>query len=163
AVRSLFVYLPGLEILRHRLSERASSGSDDVLVTAQVLEAYVRWLDETIVAGVEARRAGWRIVLIADPGRGAGAATAGFVGGAGGREGLGGGGGDGAAGGWGGPAIGDLDVAPLVLRVMDLPSSAEMSGRAPTRCFEAAPTAPPRIATWGRRGLPTGSTASDYD
>ena len=152
ALGSIFVYLPGLDILRQRLLEQPRAGPED-LVAAQVLESYVRWLDETVLAAVDAHRKDASIVLIADPGRSATDQTEGFVAVSGG----------GASPACVGPPVGDLDVAPLVLRVMGLPASAEMTGRAPEHCFETAAPMPPAIATWGRRGLPSGSTASDYD
>ena len=62
-----------------------------------------------------------------------------------------------------GPAIADVDVAPIALRLAGLPASREMRGRAPDRCFEGAATALPPIATWGRRGRPVEAQGSDYD
>ena len=62
-----------------------------------------------------------------------------------------------------GAAVGDLDIAPIALRLAGLPASREMSGSAPARCLEGAPPAPPVIATWGRRGRPVEAQRSADD
>jgi hypothetical protein len=142
-VRMSLTYLPGLDILRTRLSSRADAGD--------AVGTYLRWLDATVFADLAARPD--RIVLIADPGRTAPLAAEGFVAVVGG----------GVAPQCVGPTIGDLDVAPIVLRVASLPVSREMPGRAPERCFEPAGPAIPEIVTWGRRGLPADSPSSAYD
>jgi hypothetical protein len=143
-VATSFTYLPGLDILRTRLLARGDTGA--------AVEAYVRWLDESVFAGLAVRR-GERIVLLADPGRGAGPGDEGFVAALGG----------GAVPRCIGPTIGDLDAAPIVLRLAGLPASVEMLGRVPDRCFEPAGAERPRIGTWGRRGRPVETQASDYD
>ena len=152
AVRAGFVYLPGLDILRHRL---AAGGTADAagVVAAQAIETYVRWLDATVFTSLAPEGPAERVVIVADPGRSAVAGSEGFVAVFG----------DSATPACVGPTIGDLDVAPLILRTLGLPASREMAGRAPERCFETSPPPLPRIATWGRRGLPVGGTASDYD
>ncbi len=144
AIMAVFTYLPGLDILRTRLH----AGPD----TASVIGSYVRWLDATVFAE-PAGRGDERIVLVADPGRSAGADAEGFIAAVGG----------GAVPACVGPTIGDLDVAALTLRLLGLPASREMPGRLPDRCFEGAPPAPSSIATWGRRGRPVEAPASDYD
>jgi len=144
AVATAFAYLPGLDILRTRLSARPDG--------APAVAAYVRWLDEAVFAELRPVD-GDRIVLVADPGRSAAEDAEGFVAVVGG----------GAAEDCVGPAIGDLDVAPTVLRLAALPASREMEGRAPARCFEGAAPAPPAIATWGRRGRPKQTAGSEYD
>lgn len=139
-----FTYLPGLDILRTRL--RGSSDAQNAI------ESYLRWLDASIIAELSARNDD-RILLIADPGRSAGRNEEGFVAISGG----------GAVPLCVGPPIGDLDVAPIALRLAGLPASREMRGVAPERCFEGAPPAPPALASWGRRGRPAEAPASDYD
>jgi hypothetical protein len=151
AVVAGLVYLPGLDILRTRLAA-AGGAPADVLVAAQTVEAYVRWLDEEVFAGLDAYGVK-RVVIVADPGRSAGAGAEGFVAVIGG----------GAAAACIGPPVRDLDVAPLVLREMGLPAASDMRGRAPRTCFERAAPAPPPIATWGRRGRPSRASARDDD
>jgi hypothetical protein len=151
-VASAFVYLPGLDILRTRLSASGAPSPSQALVSAQAVEAYVGWLDTTVFADLEARH-GERVMIVADPGRSAGVTAEGFVAAAG----------DGAVAACVGPPVGDLDVAPLALRLMGLPVSAEMSGRAPARCFEGAAVPPAAIATWGRRGSPGEASVADED
>jgi hypothetical protein len=144
AVASAFVYLPGLDILRARLASGAAG--DDVL------EAYVRWLDDDVFEGVAASGVP-RVVLVADPGRNAGEGAEGFLAISGG----------GVSPSCVGPPIALLDVAPAVLRALALPASREMQGVAPRTCFEGAPAAPPPIATWGRRGRPAESALAKDD
>lgn len=153
AVRAGFVYLPGLDILRHHLAASASAEAASGVVAAQAIETYVRWLDATVFASLASEGPEVRVVIVADPGRSATAGSEGFVAVFG----------DSARPACVGPTIGDLDVAPLILRVLGLPASREMSGHAPARCFEGAAPPLPRIATWGRRGLPAGNVTSDYD
>jgi len=143
-VGSTFSYLPGLDILRTRLASRPDG--------AAAVMTYLRWLDDAVVPGL-AGSGGDVAVLIADPGRAPAPDAEGFVAVVGG----------GVAAACVGPSIGDLDVAPLVLRLAGLPASAEMAGRAPERCFEGTAPAPPAIATWGRRGRPTVAPASEDD
>jgi len=143
-VATSFTYLPGLDILRTRL--RGSPDAPDAV------ERYVRWLDASIVAELSAR-SGDLILVVADPGRSAEADDEGFVAVSGG----------GAVPLCVGPAIDDLDVAPIALRLAGLPVSREMQGVAPLRCFEGAAPAPPALASWGRRGRPAEAPASDYD
>jgi hypothetical protein len=153
SVRASFVYLPGLDILRGRMAVGGTTGEASGLVEAQAIEAYVGWLDRAIFAGLAERAREWAIVVVADPGRRATRETEGFVAVAS----------AGVSPACVGPAIGDLDIAPLVLRVLGLPASLEMAGRAPARCFESAPPPPPPIETWGRRGAAAGASTSDYD
>jgi len=143
-VATSFTYLPGLDILRTRL--RGSPDAPDAV------ERYVRWLDASIIAELSAR-SGDLILVVADPGRSAEADDEGFVAVSGG----------GAVPLCVGPAIDDLDVAPIALRLAGLPVSREMQGVAPLRCFEGAAPAPPALASWGRRGRPAEAPASDYD
>jgi hypothetical protein len=143
-VGSSFSYLPGLDILRTRLGARPDGPA--------AVAAYLRWLDDAVVAGLSAS-AGDVVVVVADPGRSPASEAEGFVAIVGG----------GAVAACVGPPIGDLDVAPVVLRLAGLPVSAEMPGRAPGRCFEGAPPAPPAIATWGRRGRSITEPGRDDD
>jgi hypothetical protein len=144
AVTTSLTYLPGLDILRTRLRSRPDA--------AAAVESYLRWLDASLFAELAGRSDDF-ILVVADPGRSAGEDAEGFV----------------AVSGAGavplcvGPSIGDLDVAPVALRLAGLPVSREMRGRAPDRCFEGAAAAPPALATWGRRGRPAKAPASEYD
>jgi hypothetical protein len=144
SLSAALTYLPGLDILRTRLKPNPEA--------ARIVGIYVRWLDELVFADLAARR-GDRIVLVADPGRSAGDDAEGFVSVEGG----------GAIAACVGGMLGDLDIAPLTLRLLGLPVSREMPGRAPDRCFEGAGPVPPMMATWGRRGRPTEAPVSDYD
>jgi hypothetical protein len=144
AIATSFTYLPGLDILRTRLVGRPDAPA--------AVEAYVRWLDSSVFADLAARD-GERVVLLADPGRGAAQGDEGFVAVHGG----------GAVSRCIGTTIGDLDAAPIILRLAGLPASSEMLGRVPDRCFEPGDAGPPRIASWGRRGRPSSASVSDYD
>jgi len=143
AVATCLTYLPGLDILRTRLRLHPD---------ASAVESYVKWLDASVFAEL-ASRSGDLTLVVADPGRSSAEDAEGFVAVSGG----------GAVPLCVGPAIGDVDVAPIALRLAGLPASREMRGCAPDRCFEgAAPTLPP-VATWGRRGSPAEAPASEYD
>lgn len=144
SIASSYTYLPGLDILRTRLLPKGSS--------AAVVEAYVRWLDDTVLAELGGRSP-QRVVLIADPGRAAPPDEEGFIAVVGG----------GTTPRCVGPGISDLDAAPIILRMAGLPASREMRGEVPERCFERAGERVERIATWGRRGRPVGDPASNYD
>jgi hypothetical protein len=144
AVATSLTYLPGLDILRTRLRLRPDAGT--------AIEDYLRWLDGSVFAELAARSDDL-ILVVADPGRSAAEDAEGFVAVSGG----------GAVPSCVGPAIGDLDVAPIALRLAGLPASREMHGRAPDRCFEGAPPGLPAVATWGRRGSPAEVPASEYD
>ena len=150
AVGSVFVYLPGLDILRTRLPAAVSAGDAGAAIGARAVESYLTWLDQTVFAGVSGAFS--RVVLIADPGRSAPGSAEGFVAVAGG----------GAAPRCVGPPVGDLDVAPIVLETLGLPESREMDGRVPAAC-PLGPAAPAEIATWGRRGASATGTVSAYD
>ena len=71
-------YLPGLDILGHRIRERMQSGNSRAMLDARaVLETHLDWLGVRIAElrlGTE--NDGW--LLIADPGRGAAAGDRGF-------------------------------------------------------------------------------------
>ncbi len=153
AVRDLFVYLPGLEILRHRLAERGR-GKDGNRAAAvpELIESYVKWIDGLVgeIAGDPATR---RTILIADPGRSAVRGVEGFVAVSGGP----------ARPGCVGSAIGPLDVTPLALTADGFPASDEMPGRAPTDCLASPPGGATRIATFGRKAAPARPPVSAYD
>jgi hypothetical protein len=143
-VATSLTYLPGLDILRTRLRSRPDA--------APAIESYVRWLDRSVFAEL-AERSDDLVLLVADPGRSAPEDAEGFVAVSGG----------GAVTTCVGPVIGDLDVAPIALRLLGLPVSREMLGRAPDQCFEGAAPTLPALATWGRRGNPAEVPASEYD
>jgi hypothetical protein len=154
ALRAVFVYLPGLDILRRRIegSGAAETGAVALLTRQAALEAYVRWLDGRL-GPVLAPASGARAIVVADPGRTATQETEGFVIVAGGS----------GRAGCVGPVLSDLDVAPLSLAVAGYPRSLEMPGRLPGACLERLRDLPPPVATFGRRAFPTRSAASDYD
>lgn len=143
-VATSFTYLPGLDILRTRLG-----GPRDA---AAAVRAYLRWIDDSVFSDL-AERQEEQVLVVADPGRSAGEDAEGFVAAVG----------SGATPSCVGPPVGDLDVAPIALRLARLPASREMAGRAPASCFEGALPALTPIETWGRRGSSAASAGSDYD
>lgn len=152
SVQASFVYLPGLDILRQRLPSNASTGARGGLETQGALEEYVRWLASLLMQVGQDRR-GWRVLIVADPGRAAAADGEGFV------IALG----QGVRPACVGPKVHNLDIAPLTLALSGFPRSEEMPGRSPSECLDELPAPPGPIATFGRRdvlGLPAGS---DYD
>jgi hypothetical protein len=150
-VRAAFVYLPGLDILRHRLESDLRGRKMTARLDAQeALETYVRWLDARVGAACAA--AGRTTVVVADPGRSAGPRAEGFVLVSG----------PAASSGCVGPLVGLLDVAPLALRLAGFPGSAEMPSRPPSACLEGG-DAPPAVATFGRRGTSEGPAPSAFD
>jgi hypothetical protein len=113
-VTAAFVYLPGLDILRHRLAGQLDS--------MKVLELYASSLDKRLAPLFDSRAP--TLVIVADRGRSPGE---GFVSISAER----------AIPACVGSALSDLDVAPLLLRELGFGASAEMPGRAPEDCFEA--------------------------
>ena len=151
AIECAFVYLPGLEILRHR-AERANTGIA-LLQKAALLESYTRWLDEKIadliaIAGTDAT-----IMVVADPGRRAAAGAEGFavVRGAG----L-------SAGCVERPAE-SRTITPLALALAGLPTSAEMPGLGELVCLRSVASGPATVPTFGRRRIGAVDAASSYD
>jgi hypothetical protein len=146
-VGAAFVYLPGLDILRHRLdvAEREADLAFR-LESRRALERYVGWLDG-VVKGTSGT-----FLLVADPGRSAGPASEGFVVVRGGP----------AEGQCVGPSIGLVDVAPLALRLAGFPASREMPGALPGRCLGGIEELP-RVATFGRRAVSADAARSEYD
>ncbi len=142
-VRSGYVYLPGLDILRTRLLPG----------TEEALQRYVSWLDQEIGSGLlPAREA--VLVLVADPGRSATGLEEGFVLVRG----------PGIPGGCVGPVLDLLQVAPLVLGLLGYPLSEELTGEPPSACLAVADReAPPSIRSYGRRSPPTSRISSDFD
>lgn len=130
-------YLPGLDILRHRLLDGPASGGGAAVLDAQAaLEGYGRWLDARVAPWLSPRAPG-RVLVVADAGRGG---TEGFVLAAG----------EGIPPGCRGPALDPPAVAPLALALAGFPSSKELAGTAPRAC--APPDLPgPPVATYGRR------------
>jgi hypothetical protein len=139
SVRAAFVYLPGLEILQHRLGPSPASLVGRLEAQA-ALEAYVAWVGQAL-ADLRDARDSWQMVLVADPGRRTDPDAEGFVMVRGAR----------AEAGCVGPVIARLDVAPMVLGLSGFPTSREMPGRAPLACLAPAP-APTVVETFGRRG-----------
>ena len=142
-VRSGYVYLPGLDILRTRL----------LTGTGQALQRYISWLDQEIGSGL--LPAGEAVlVLVADPGRSATGLEEGFVLVRG----------PGIPGGCVGPVLDLLQVAPLVLGLLGYPMSEELTGAPPSACLvgEDRETTP-LIQSYGRRSPPTSRIISDFD
>ncbi len=132
-----FAYLPGLDILRHRLAVPGSSSSAlEMFDVLKVLELYVAAIDSRLEPLLTSGRS--HTILVADRGR-SGAAE-GFVSVRGPM----------ASPSCVGPAIGVLDVAPVVLRLMGFPASAEMPGRVPLACLASPPHALGSVETFGR-------------
>ncbi len=146
-VGAAFVYLPGLDILRHRLD--AAEREADLafrLESRRALERYVGWLDRVV------SETSGTFLLVADPGRSAGPTSEGFVVVRGGP----------AEGACVGPSIGLVDVAPLALRLAGFPASREMPGALPGRCLGGIEELP-RVATFGRRAVSADAARSEYD
>jgi hypothetical protein len=145
-------YLPGLDILRHRLLEGAAGVDAARLLDAQAaLEGYARWLDARL-APLLAPSAGARVLVVADPGRAERVPLEGSVVavGAGVRAGC-----------RGGP-LDPLAVAPLALALAGFPRSEELPGALPDACAPSG--APPNVvATYGRRPLAPTAEASASD
>ncbi len=153
-VRSGYVYLPGLDILRTRLLGRTEAGGIAMIVqTEQALQRYVSWLDQQIGSGL--RPAGQEIlVLVADPGRSATGGEEGFVLLRG----------PGIASGCVGPVLDPLQVAPLVLDLLGYPPSDELTGASPSVCLPGADRENrPAVRSYGRREQPTSGVTSDFD
>ncbi len=156
SVRFGAAYLPGLDILRRRLVERASGDGPvrDLLGAGGALEAYARWLSQRIRA---ARTGGAeRLVIVGDRGRSADGSAEGFVGvvGPGGRPAC-----------VAPRAIRPVDVAPTILRAVGFPRSEEMGADGDGGgCLDGEAANPPVIATFGRRAVrdrPPGSASDD--
>jgi hypothetical protein len=140
AVRTAFVYLPGLDILRRRTD------------AAPVVESYVRWLDGR-VAALASPSPGGHVLLIGDAGRSATASSEGFLAVLG----------PAAEPGCIGTPVTPLDAAPTALALLGYPLSREMPGRLPAVCVAAPAGAPPAVAGYGRKVLPARTPQSDYD
>lgn len=150
-VRAVFVYLPGLDILRRRIADGPGEAGADLVERQRALEGYVAGLAARIDAHLTAR-AGDRHVLVADPGRSAGPGSEGWllVLAPGARPGC------------VGSALRDLQIAPRILEVAGFPPSDEMSGAAAGPCLDPGDL-PRGPGSFGRRA-PSGTTLrSDYD
>lgn len=150
AVRAAFVYLPGLDILRHKLAPREGVRLNDLLDTQHALESYVGWLDGLVGQAFDRAEQG---VLVADPGRDAGQGGEGFV------LVLG----PGTPTGCRGTPLRPVDLAPLVLGRLGYPQSAEMLGSAPAQCLGEAEAPVQRIASYGRKEVPADPPISGDD
>jgi hypothetical protein len=151
---ALFVYLPGLDILRDRLLPRDRETDVGTLLEVQVaLELYVGWLDRLLGAALAEPGEGWQVMLVADPGRHAHAEVEGFVVVSGPR----------ARGACVGPVLDPLDAAPLALNLMGFPGSGEMKGRLPGACIEEISLPQRQVAGFGRRGTQEGPATGIRD
>lgn len=135
-----FAYLPGLDILRQRIARLEEAASAPVMFDVlKVLELYASALDERLGPIIES--SGQATVIVADPGRGPG--LEGFVCVRGPRSRTS----------CIGPALSEIDLAPLVLRVMGFPASLEMPGQAPEACLEPPSRPLGTVASYGRLPL----------
>lgn len=152
-VRALFVYLPGLDILRNRLN-RVGEERDltTLLEIHDGLELYVRWLDG-LLGRMLRPRPGWQFLLVADPGREAAPDSEGFVLVAG----------PDARTACVGPSRTALDVAPLALSLLGFPVSSEMPGRLPQGCLAPRVSRTPSLESYGRRAPGEAAAESEYD
>jgi hypothetical protein len=141
SVGGVFVYLPGLGILRQRLE---GAGGDrqrhTLLETDEALETYVGWLDRLLGGALQATP-GWDVLLVADPGLQATREVEGFVVVAGP---------DARPGCVASSHISALDVAPLGLELIGFPSCAEMTGKSPAVCLVPRADSPQPVSTYGR-------------
>jgi len=144
ALRGIFVYLPGLDILRQRLGRESPA-------IRPLLAAYVGWLDGLLAPALDP--APGRVTLVvADPGR-AGTPEGGFA------VALG----DGSLSDCRGEELTELDIAPLALALLEFPASRELPGRRPEGCLELSESDPETISSYGRRGAPDADLSSSYD
>jgi hypothetical protein len=152
-IRALFVYLPGLDILRNRL-ETVWEQRDltTLLEIDEGLELYVRWLDG-LLGRIFPPQPGQQIVLVADPGRGAGPESEGFVVVSG----------PDARSACVGPTRTELDVAPLALALLGFPLGADMPGGLPGACLAPRIARTPAVESYGRRAPGEEPPPSEYD
>jgi hypothetical protein len=152
-IRAGFVYLPGLDILRQRLGSVSAAEDPAGLLRSQAaLEDYAGFLDEILALALDLDE-GLQVVLVADPGRRGGLDAEGFVTVLGSH----------ATEACVGSPLSDLEVAPLVLRLLGYPLSEEMPGRPPRECLTEFPSDPSTVPGYGRRSPRLDSPASDYD
>jgi hypothetical protein len=149
SIECAFVYLPGLEILRHRVQDVGIT----VLQQAALFESYTRWLDHQIAELIAVAGPDATIMLVGDPGRGASNGAEGFA--VVRRAGL-------AAGCVDGPQE-SLAVTPLALALSGFPSSAELSGLGDVTCLRSVATGSGTVPTYGRRHIGIGDSGSSYD
>jgi len=149
ALAAAFVYLPGLEILRHRIGP-VTEGLAGAVAAQGALEDYLRWISAEVVDFAEAEPG--QLLIVADPGRTSGASVEGFVALSGGV----------AEARCVGPTLNPMDVAPLVLAISGYPASLEMPGRTPEACLRLATGAPP-VESYGKRGPFDEHGADPYD
>ena len=129
-VELAYAYLPGLDILRVRLT---SSFDPD---RTELLELYAEALEARLLSILTSPRL--TTVVVADPGRSA--AAEGFVSVRG----------PSARAACVGSPLTELDMAPLVLRLLGFPRSLEMPGRAPESCFERPAVPLGSVPSYGR-------------
>jgi len=150
------VYLPGLDILRHRLLQgtaRGTAGGDaaSLLDKQAALEGYARWLDGRL-APLLTLGPGAHALVVADAGRAGGGSGEGFV------LALG----QGVPPGCTGDRLDPLAAAPLALRLAGFPRSGELPGAPPGTCPPTLP-AGGTVATYGRRPLSPAGEGSASD
>jgi hypothetical protein len=146
------VYLPGLDIVRHRLRQSLASGNPRVLLDAKpVLERYIVWLGMRSERWFELRP-GTAVLVLGDPGRGRVEEDLGLwlAWGEGIRE-------------QGVPIdFSAGDWFPWIARWLGIPRIDGMPA-ADSRAFEDWVTDPGRIVAWPAPPRREGSTSSDFD
>lgn len=147
-IAATFVYLPGLDILRHRRA-RADAPTGE---SAATLRAYVAWLSRRTEA-LWAREPGALGVLVADPGRQAGSDSEGFLAmfGPGVRPGC------------VSEAHSITAVTPALLAMAGFPASDELDPVPAAVCLRAAASRPARVASYGRREPDVGPSDPESD
>ena len=151
AIDSAFVYLPGLEILRHRV---ATAGTGiTVLQQAAVFESYTSWFDGRLADLIAMAGEDATIMVVTDPGRRAAPGAEGFavVRGAGLPRGC-----------VERPA-GPRAVATLALALSGFPASAEMPPLDELVCLRSVASGTARVPTYGRRRIGAEDVTSPYD
>jgi len=147
-IAATFVYLPGLDILRHRLAQADDTSGE----FAATLRAYVAWLSRRTEA-MWAREPGAMGVLVADPGRLTGPDSEGFLAmfGPGVRPGC------------VSEAHSITAVTPALLAIAGFPASDELEPLPAAVCLRAAASRPARVATYGRREPDVGPSDPEAD
>ncbi len=146
------VYLPGLDIVRHRLRQSLESGNPRVLLEAKpVLERYIAWLGMRLGRWFELD-AGRSVLVLGDPGRGR----------VDGDEGLWLAWGEGIAEQGEPIRLSAGDWFPWLARLLGVPGVEGMPV-ADASAFEDWVTDPGTVSAWPAPPRREGSTSSDFD
>ncbi len=150
-LETAFVYLPGLEILRHRAE--SADAEITLMQKAAAFETYTRWLDARVAGLIESTGPGTTVLVVADPGRRGGAESEGFA--VVRRTGLSGGCVEGPAG--------ARIVAALALVLAGFPLSDELPGLDGLECLRPLAGSAGTIASYGERSIGPDDFSSAYD